>query len=432
MSISSSLNAGVAGLAANATRMATIADNIANAATFGYKRSTVDFRAMVIDIPGGASYAAGGVRVATGRAVDERGAIVGTSNATDLAMDGRGFIPVTTMAGLAGGDRPLSLVTTGSFRPDADGILRTESGHVLMGWPTDRDGKVGSVPRDTTSALVPVQIDRTMLVANPTTRVGLAVNLPATATIAGAEGTAQSASVEYYGNLGTSERLSVSFAPTVPATGASNTWTMTIRDSASADAIVGEYTLVFDDSQTEGGTLASVTTLSGGTYDAPTGTIPLTVGGGTMTLTIGLIGARDGMTQYAAPFSTARVDRDGSPPAGIAGLEVDTAGFLNAVYDQGFSRRLFQIPVVDVANPNGLKAANDQAFRVTPESGAFFLWDAGTGPAGSVVGFSREESATDVAAELTRMIQTQRAYSSNAKVIQTVDEMLQETTNIKR
>ncbi|WP_281859050.1 flagellar basal body rod C-terminal domain-containing protein, partial [Litoreibacter halocynthiae] len=43
-----------------------------------------------------------------------------------------------------------------------------------------------------------------------------------------------------------------------------------------------------------------------------------------------------------------------------------------------------------------------------------------------------EESTTDVAGELTALIQTQRAYSSNAKVIQTVDEMLQETTNIKR
>ena len=50
----------------------------------------------------------------------------------------------------------------------------------------------------------------------------------------------------------------------------------------------------------------------------------------------------------------------------------------------------------------------------------------------SIVGFSREESATDVAAELAQLIQTQRAYSMNAKVIQTVDEMLQETTNIKR
>ena len=53
-------------------------------------------------------------------------------------------------------------------------------------------------------------------------------------------------------------------------------------------------------------------------------------------------------------------------------------------------------------------------------------------PTGEIKSFSREESATDVARELTDMIKTQRAYTSNAKVIQTVDDMLQETTNLKR
>ena len=61
-----------------------------------------------------------------------------------------------------------------------------------------------------------------------------------------------------------------------------------------------------------------------------------------------------------------------------------------------------------------------------------FLWDAGTGPTGGIEGFAREQSTTDIANELTQLIQTQRAYSSNAKIIQTVDEMLQETTNLKR
>jgi flagellar hook protein FlgE len=49
MTISSSLNAGVAGLNANATRLATIADNIANSATFGYKRTQADFHSQVIN-----------------------------------------------------------------------------------------------------------------------------------------------------------------------------------------------------------------------------------------------------------------------------------------------------------------------------------------------------------------------------------------------
>ena len=63
---------------------------------------------------------------------------------------------------------------------------------------------------------------------------------------------------------------------------------------------------------------------------------------------------------------------------------------------------------------------------------SYFLWDASDGPTGDIVAFAREESTTDVAGELTAMIETQRAYTSNAKVIQTVDEMLQETANIKR
>ena len=75
--------------------------------------------------------------------------------------------------------------------------------------------------------------------------------------------------------------------------------------------------------------------------------------------------------------------------------------------------------------------------RLKPVSSGRLFWPTSAGMAesattGAVTGYAREGSTTDVAAELTDLIQTQRAYSSNAKVIQTVDEMLQETTNIKR
>ena len=105
---------------------------------------------------------------------------------------------------------------------------------------------------------------------------------------------------------------------------------------------------------------------------------------------------------------------------------------MKATYDTGFTRTLYQIPLVDVPNINGLQAGSDQTYMISTNSGSFYLWDAGDGPTGEIVGYARETSTTDVAAELTSLIQTQRAYSSNAKVIQTVDEMLQETTNIKR
>ena len=77
--------------------------------------------------------------------------------------------------------------------------------------------------------------------------------------------------------------------------------------------------------------------------------------------------------------------------------------------------------LIDLPNPNGLIAQDNQTYRTSNESVTFFLWDAADGPTGDIVGYALEESATDVAGELTQLIQTQRAYSSNARVIQTVE-----------
>ncbi|MGJ8582754.1 MAG: flagellar hook protein FlgE [Marinosulfonomonas sp.] len=433
MTISSSLNAGVAGLSANATRLATISDNIANSATFGYKRSQADFHSQVI---GGGSgiYSAGGVRTTTTRLIDERGPLISTTNPTDIAVAGRGMLPVTTSVSATSGgtDHPMMLMTTGSFRPDADGILTTESGMVLMGWPAAVDGTIGNYPRDTVAGLEPIRVNINQFAGDPTTQLSLTPNLPATETTAGAAGTQQDLSVEYFGNLGTSETLGVNLTPTVPTSGSSNTWTMTITDSASGGATVGQYTLVFSGSRAAGGTLASVTPVSGGAYNPTTGSLALTVAGGPLEMTIGQIGDPNGMTQLSDSFVPGTISKNGSPVGNLTSVEVDPSGNVHAVYDAGFTRVIYQVPLVDVPNPNGLISLNNQTYQVSPNSGSFFLWDAGDGPTGEVSGFSREESATDVAAELTQLIQTQRAYSSNAKVIQTVDEMLQETTNIKR
>ncbi len=434
MTISSSLNAGVAGLNANAARLASISDNIANSSTYGYKRVSADFHSLVVQGTAGGAYAAGGVRVTTHRLIDERGPLITTSNPTDLAVDGRGMLPVTSDVAVANGNGalPLMLMTTGSFRPDASGLLRTETGMVLLGWPTGPDGSMPPFPRDTIAGLEPVRVNLNQYAGDPTTRLSLGVNLPATETMAGASGDTLDLTVEYYGNLGTSETLTFSFTPTVPGTGASNEWTMVIRDSASGGAVIGEYTVVFDDTRGGGGTIASVTTLSGGAYDPATGKIGLTVDGGPIELSIGKPGEQGGLTQLSDNFAPISIVKDGSPVGNLASVEVDQNGYMHAIYDTGFVRTIYKIPLVDVPNPNGLVSLNNQAYQVSAQSGPFFLWDAGDGPTGALAGFSREESSTDVARELTQLIQTQRAYSSNAKVIQTVDEMLQETTNIKR
>lgn len=433
MTISSSLNAGVAGLNANAARLATISDNIANSATYGYKRSTVEFHSMVIDGVNPNKYSAGGVRTSTLRLIDERGPLVRTENGTDLSIDGRGFLPVAAPDAMTADGRveKMALTTTGSFRPDADGVLRTPTGQVLLGWPASPDGTIPTQTRDTIAGLQPVRLNLNQFASNPTTSMAISLNLPAVDTRAGATPTPHELSMEYFDNLGISEKLTFSFTPTVPATGASNTWTMTITDSASG-SVVGEYSMTFDDSQSDGGTLASVTTVSGGAYDPATGEMELTVAGGPIRLNIGKPGQADGITQLSEVFAPVSLLKNGSPVSNLVSVEVDANGFLHGVFDQGFTRRLYQIPVVDVQNPNGLTPLDNQSYELSIASGEFYLWNAGEGPTGRVSAYTREESATDVARELTHLIQTQRAYSSNAKVIQTVDEMLQETANLKR
>ena len=434
MTISSSLNAGVAALTANASRLASISDNIANSSTYGYKRVETDFSSMVIS-SGGAKYSAGGVRVTNQRLIDQGGPLVSSENATDLAVRGRGFLPVAqaTEVEVANGENQMYLTTTGSFRTDSEGYLRTESGLVLLGWPAGADGSVPTFPRDTSDGLEPVQINVNQFTGDPTTRMTLGINLPATNTEATGSfsGDVENLSIEYYDNLGTSESVEITFTPTVPGTGSSNEWTMTIADSALGTT-VGEYVLEFNDSRTAGGTLASVATTSGGTYNSTTGTIIVNVEGGPVEIDIGQIGEIDGITQLSDTFAPVNIAKDGSPVGNMTSVEVDANGFVHAFFDTGITRTIYQIPLVDLPNPNGMVALDYQTYLPSPESGSFFLWDAGDGPTGDIVAFAREESATDVASELTAMIQTQRAYSSNAKVIQTVDEMLQETTNIKR
>lgn len=433
MSISSSLSAGVAGLSSNATRLATISDNIANSQTPGYKRVEANFHAMVVS-SGGGTYTAGGVRTTTQRYIDQDSAITTTSNSTDLAVSGRGFLPVAQATEvLAGSDSPqMFLTTTGSFRTDANGYLRTATGQMLLGWPANLDGSIPNYPRATSEALEPVRVSVNQFSGEPTTRIELGINLPATETEAGATGDTLTQSIEYYDNLGRPETLNFSFTPTVPATGTSNQWRLEIVDSADPLTILGQYDLEFDDARTLGGTLLSVTDIAGGPYDSMTGVLTIVAPSGPIDIKIGRLGQSEGLSQLSDIFAPFNISRDGAPVGKVTSVEVDERGLVNAFYDTGTTRTLYQVPLVDIPNPNGMAAVGSQLYMPTPESGSFFLWDAGNGSTGDILSFALEESATDIANELTELIRTQRAYSSNAKVIQTVDEMLQEATNIKR
>jgi len=433
MTLSSSMNAGVSGLNVNASKLATISDNIANSKTFGFKRVDADFSAMTLGSRAG-SYVAGGAQVSTFRNISTQGSLITTANSMDIAIGGRGFLPVTPSSSLAdtSATLPLRLATTGSFRPDSEGILTSQSGLVLMGWPADADGTFPPFPRDSAAGLVPVNIAHNQFAANPTTEIDLGINLPAVATQAGGTGDPFDLSIEYFDNLGTTQTMTATFTPIIPALGQSNQWTMEITDLATGAAPIAEFTVQFDATTAAGGSMLSVAPVFGGAYNPATGDIAVNFDRGPVDINIGTLGSNNRMTQLSSSFAPINLSKNGAPTGNVIGMEIDKNGIVTANYDSGFSKEIFRVPLIDVANANALEPLPNQTYAITRDSGNMFLWDAGSGPTGETIGYAREESTTDIAGELTALIQTQRAYSSNAKIIQTVDEMLQETTNIKR
>ena len=446
MSLSSGLNAGVAGLGVNATRLAVISDNIANSNTNGYRRSDVDFSSLVTSTSG-ERFTAGGVQLTTFRDVASSGALITSTNSTDIAVSGSGLLPVTPLSSVAlpGSQRPFQMVATGSFRQNEEGFLITPGELALQGWPTDANGeRLGSVSRDSPASLSPVRLSAFLTAADSTTRIELGVNLPAEETVAGGTGVAIESPIEYFDAIGVSHQLRFEYTPVVPATGSSNAWTLSVYDSAStAPGLIAEFDLAFDGSRNGPGTLLSASAAGtnpvdpqgAGTtavFDPVQGTITAYVVDGPVEIQIETNSFGTGLSQLAAPFTPNGLSKNGAPAGNLQGLEIDSNGILSGVYDTGQRRALYQIPLGAVPNPNGLNALDNQAFEISPNSGDVFFFDAGTGPAGEISGFALQQSTVDVAEELTDMIVTQRAFSSNATVIRTVDEMLQETAQLGR
>ena len=169
------LTAAATGMLAQQLRIDTIANNLANVSTPGFKESRVAFRDLLYRGPAAGSSTAAGVAVGTGATVssgsrDERqGVLQSTGRPTDLAIEGEGFFQVRRP------DGTLAYTRAGNFQVDARGRLTTASGDLLVppislprdGEPTvDPDGAVAVTRPDGTRA----QVGRIELVrfANPT------------------------------------------------------------------------------------------------------------------------------------------------------------------------------------------------------------------------------------------------------------------------
>ncbi len=442
MSIYGAMFSGVSGLAAQAQALGIISDNISNVNTVGYKTTVARFHTLVTEAASSTTYSPGGVRATPYGLVDRQGLLQASSSATDLAITGNGFFVVNEAAAPGTGDQYF-YTRAGSFNVDASGNLVSPAGYFLQGWRLDASG---NLPASTTllTDLQSVNIAALTGAASATTQIGLAMNLPAQSAVAASFNN----TVSLYDKQGSTQSMQLTWDKT-----AVNTWTLTAN-------LPGGASIASDD--TGGATLlaaavplATVVFNANGTLQSITGAAPYgTVNAGNqldvyldydgnaattsvddrqlVTFDLGSLGLGDGLTQYAGSFTVSSIDQNGVAFGSFTGVSVDENGVVTALFDNGQQRRIFQLPIAVFSNPNGLQAQNGNVFQETQGSGPVLLQEAKVGGAGRLTPGALEASTVDIAEEFTNMIITQRAYSANARVITTADEMLAELMQIGR
>jgi len=148
----------------------------------------------------------------------------------------------------------------------------------------------------------------------------------------------------------------------------------------------------------------------------------------------------DGRTGYtrAGDFNLSAegtiVTSDGMPlqpqiqiPEGATAISIGADGTLSAQV-AGASTELGKIEIARFVNPAGLQSIGNNLLLETGASGAPQVGAAGEEGRGSLRSGSLEGSNVNVVEELVDMIETQRAYEVNSKMIQATEEMMRNAT----
>ncbi len=145
---------------------------------------------------------------------------------------------------------------------------------------------------------------------------------------------------------------------------------------------------------------------------------------------LGLDGNVEGVTQFGSAGTAYVFDQNGYGDGELANVFVSTNGRIDGFYSNGQTRELGQLAVVTFQNDEGLRAAGNNMFEETPNSGEARFGEGDIRKAGAVISGSLENSNVDTAEQFVRLIEAQRGYQANARVVSAQDEVLAETVNL--
>lgn len=411
-----SFSTALSALGALSTAVDVVGNNLANLNTPGFKASLVSFHDLVTQSLG-AGLGETQVGFGVGRPITLRhfaqGAIQSSPGPLDAAIQGDGFLVARDKSGA------LLYTRGGNLQVDKAGNLLTATGERVQGWTSyggvvDTNLAIGDIVVPVGSLKSPV----------PSTEFSFDLNLDASGT-AGPPATQFSTSIEVYDSLGASHVVSVSF--TKNATPGQWDYSISIPNSdVSSPVTPVTGSITFDST----GKLVSPT--SAGPFPALTVT-GLNSGAADMTLTWQLYdGTTPRLTQYSQPSAVSANAQDGSPAAQLIRAGLDDGGRILAQYSDGQQIMVGQLAMAAIRNPESLIAAGNNNYLLSARTALPAIGIPGTGGRGTILGGSVEFSTVDIAREFTNLIVLQRGYQANTRVVTTVDELSQETINLKR
>lgn len=145
---------------------------------------------------------------------------------------------------------------------------------------------------------------------------------------------------------------------------------------------------------------------------------------------LGLDGGFEGLTQFGSAGTAFVSDQNGYGDGELSSLSVNGQGYISGFYTNGQSRELARIGVATFQNDEGLTDDGSNLYVQSTNSGDARLGEGQLQNAGSIVSGALENSNVDTAEQFVRLIEAQRGFQANARVVTTQDEVLAETVNL--
>jgi flagellar hook protein FlgE len=430
----------LSGLDANSQALSSIANNLANMNTIGYKDSTTTFRDTLFQNLG-TTGSGDPIQIGIGTGLDTnsanftQGPMETTGVDTDMMIQGQGFFVVQNGA-------EKLYTRAGNFSVGSDGTLQTTDGSSVMGYVATQSGTI-----DTTQSIAPISIKYgESTPGNATTSLQMSLNLDsATATTTTSSSPSWSTSAQVYDAEGGQHTVTLNFwntgsgqwaySATLPAADLGTTGNpVTLASGTLGFDGNGNLTSTTVDPTSPTG---SVTTVSGSAGNVTGITIPsgdnLADGATPFTFTWNLFSSSGSsvVTQAASSFTGNNLVQDGYASGSLQSISVQSNGTIEGVFSNGQSRSIAQLALASFNNDEGLAQVGNNEFQQTLASGGVNIGVASTGGLGTVAGGELEESNVDIATEFSNLILAQRAYEANARTVTTFDQVYQDTINLK-